>query len=385
LITLEEYLNSKIQLNKNKNLNIIKLFFSNSDLLELSSKSIAVVGTNGKTSTANYLYKIFISESKNTLLFTSPHLVNFSERIKSNRNIELSNYLYDLLKFEKDNNITLGYFEALFLISTKVFLDNNFQYYICEAGIGGKFDTTSLLQSKNVILTNIGYDHTELLGCTLEEILDQKIFISDIIENLFIGEEDRNLLSNIKNNYQHFKNIYHLRDFLVSNSLDVAKLLANDKNYFLALMSATRILNKEFQTNTLNFEEKFVQGRFEVVSKDPLKILDGAHNISGVKSFFRDLELSFNDFEFDIYLGFKEGKDYLDILDFLISKDFVNFKIIEQNTFFKQENPLHIEDYLKKYGKKYEKIQLEHFLENNNPSILLGSLYLIGEYKKRNL
>ncbi len=385
MITLEEYLNSKIQLNKNKNLNIIKLFFSNSDLLELSSKSIAVVGTNGKTSTANYLYKIFISESKNTLLFTSPHLVNFSERIKSNRNIELSNYLYDLLKFEKDNNITLGYFEALFLISTKVFLDNNFQYYICEAGIGGKFDTTSLLQSKNVILTNIGYDHTELLGCTLEEILDQKIFISDIIENLFIGEEDRNLLSNIKNNYQHFKNIYHLRDFLVSNSLDVAKLLANDKNYFLALMSATRILNKEFQTNTLNFEEKFVQGRFEVVSKDPLKILDGAHNISGVKSFFRDLELSFNDFEFDIYLGFKEGKDYLDILDFLISKDFVNFKIIEQNTFFKQENPLHIEDYLKKYGKKYEKIQLEHFLENNNPSILLGSLYLIGEYKKRNL
>ncbi len=385
MITLEEYLNSKIQLNKNKNLNIIKLFFSNSDLLELSSKSIAVVGTNGKTSTANYLYKIFISESKNTLLFTSPHLVNFSERIKSNMNIELSNYLYDLLKFEKDNNITLGYFEALFLISTKVFLDNNFQYYICEAGIGGKFDTTSLLQSKNVILTNIGYDHTELLGCTLEEILDQKIFISDIIENLFIGEEDRNLLSNIKNNYQHFKNIYHLRDFLVSNSLDVAKLLANDKNYFLALMSATRILNKEFQTNTLNFEEKFVQGRFEVVSKDPLKILDGAHNISGVKSFFRDLELSFNDFEFDIYLGFKEGKDYLDILDFLISKDFVNFKIIEQNTFFKQENPLHIEDYLKKYGKKYEKIQLEHFLENNNPSILLGSLYLIGEYKKRNL
>lgn len=385
MITLEEYLNSKIQLNKNKNLNIIKLFFSNSDLLELSSKSIAVVGTNGKTSTANYLYKIFISESKNTLLFTSPHLVNFSERIKSNRNIELSNYLYDLLKFEKDNNITLGYFEALFLISTKVFLDNNFQYYICEAGIGGKFDTTSLLQSKNVILTNIGYDHTELLGCTLEEILDQKIFISDIIENLFIGEEDRNLLSNIKNNYQHFKNIYHLRDFLVSNSLDVAKLLANDKNYFLALMSASRILNKEFQTNTLNFEEKFVQGRFEVVSKDPLKILDGAHNISGVKSFFRDLELSFNDFEFDIYLGFKEGKDYLDILDFLISKDFVNFKIIEQNTFFKQENPLHIEDYLKKYGKKYEKIQLEHFLENNNPSILLGSLYLIGEYKKRNL
>ena len=93
-------------------------------------KTIAIVGTNGKTSTANFIYKLLSKETKQVLMFTSPHLMNFQERIQSYSDINfdfLSKSVYD---FDTDNNITLSYFETLFLISCKSCLDNAVDYFI---------------------------------------------------------------------------------------------------------------------------------------------------------------------------------------------------------------------------------------------------------------
>ena len=377
---LEEYLNSKIGLTNNKNLEALHRFFTEDQLKNLMDKTIAIVGTNGKTSTANFIYNLLGKEEKQVLMFTSPHLVNFQERIQSHSNINFDYISRIVHDFEIENNITLGYFETLFLIACKAFLDNEMDYFICEAGIGGVLDTTSIIQSKNVVLTNIGRDHQELLGYTDLEVLDQKIFVSNSIDNLFVGNLSDELIKVIENNYKHFNSKYFLNDFIDGKSKDFT---SNQINYLLASLIVNFLISSSIRKISPDFNKEFVEGRFEIINRNPLKILDGAHNIDGFIKTIEDYEKVFSLEDTHLYLGFKNGKNIENIISYLKAKKQYKLNFIEENTFFNQQNPDKFIDYLKSENIDYKIVQLKSFSANKNPSILLGSLYLIGEYKKR--
>ena len=377
---LEEYLNSKIGLTNNKNLEALHRFFTVHQLKNLMDKTIAIVGTNGKTSTANFIYNLLGKEKKQVLMFTSPHLVSFQERIQSQSDINfryISSLVHD---FEIENNITLGYFETLFLIAAKAFLDNEMDYFICEAGIGGVLDTTSVIQSKNVVLTNIGRDHQDLLGYTDLEVLDQKIFVSKSIDNLFVGDLSDELIKVIENNYKHFKSKYFLKDFVDGISKDFT---SNQINYLLASLIVNLLISSSTRKIPLDFNQEFVEGRFEIINRNPLKILDGAHNIDGFIKTIEDYEKVYSLEDTHLYLGFKNGKNIENIISYLKPKKQYKLNFIKEDSFFDQQNPNNFIDYLNDENIEYKIVDLEVFSSNKNPSILLGSLYLIGEYKKR--
>ena len=382
---LEEYLNSKIGLTINKNLDVLHRFFTEPELNNLMNTTISIVGTNGKSSTANFVYQLLSNEITKVLMFTSPHLVNFSERIQSNSEIKFD-YLTGIIQdFESGNNITLGYFETLFLIACKAFLDNEIDYFICEAGIGGKLDTTSVIQSKNVVLTNIGRDHQELLGDTAHKVLHQKIFVSDNIDNLFVGDLSDELVKVIENNYKHCKSKFFLKDFVDNESKKIKNLTANQVNYILASITVNSILNLKKKEISLDFINSFVEGRFEIINRNPLKILDGAHNIDGFIKTLEDYEKVYSSDVTNLYLGFKNGKKIESIISYINSKKQYKLNFIEGDSFFDQQNPNNFINYLKDEDIGYRIVNLEAFSSNKNPSILLGSLYLIGEYKKRTI
>ena len=382
---LEEYLNSKIGLTINKNLDVLHRFFTEPELDNLMNRTISIVGTNGKSSTANFVYQLLSNEITKVLMFTSPHLVNFSERIQSNSEIKFD-YLTGIIQdFESGNNITLGYFETLFLIACKAFLDNEMDYFICEAGIGGKLDTTSVIQSKNVVLTNIGRDHQELLGDTAHKVLDQKIFVSDNIDNLFVGDLSDELVKVIENNYKHCKSKFFLKDFVDNESKKIKNLTANQVNYILASITVNSILNLKKKEISLDFINSLVEGRFEIINRNPLKILDGAHNIDGFIKTLEDYEKVYSSDVTNLYLGFKNGKKIESIISYINSKKQYKLNFIEGDSFFDQQNPNNFINYLKDEDIDYRIVNLEAFSSNKNPSILLGSLYLIGEYKKRTI
>ena len=382
---LKNYLEAKLNSRGNKNLNYLSSFFSETELSILSEKTISIVGTNGKSSTANNIAMLLEGLDKSYIVFTSPHLYDYKERITAHKDLNLNQYIEYLENFELENNIILGYFESTFLIAAKAFLHNDLDYFICEAGIGGKYDTTSIIQSKTVVLTSIGLDHTDILGNKITDILDQKIYVSNNIEILFVSVLNEDLIDIIKSEYTNYSKSIFLSEYLNSKNISFSKLIFKDLNYYLSLMVVDLLLQDIEYADLTNIKIKEAKGRFEIVNDSPVKIIDGAHNYEGVEILLRNYETKYGHLNTDIFLGFKKGKDINNILNLIIGKTNYNLHLIEDDTFFDQEITKEIGYLLDKHGKNYKIASLEQFKKNKNPSILLGSLYLIGEYKKREL
>ncbi len=374
------YLNSKIG-KRNKNLEVLASFFESNELQILKEKSISIVGTNGKTSSAFYLNEIFTKNDISSVLFTSPHLVDVNERIKINNEIisdkKISSYMDDLKQFESENNIELAYFETLFLTSCKLFLESEADYFIVEAGIGGLYDTTSILNVDTVCITNVNYDHMDLLGESLEEIFHQKIQISDNPKRIIFGDPN---LYKVHKTYVHDmfdltdKDIY-LNDLESQNKMSL--------NFGTALKIFESIITNFDEDKTSN-EESYPKapGRFEEVSKNPIKIIDGAHNASSFETLVSFIEENHKIGDFDIYIGMKKGKNTNEFMNKIFAKNFNQIYLIENDSFFEQTKTSNFENYFNENGLTYKVANVDDFYTSKNPSILTGSLYLVGKYKK---
>ena len=374
------YLNSKIG-KRNKNLEVLASFFESNELQILKEKSISIVGTNGKTSSAFYLNEIFTKNDISSVLFTSPHLVDVNERIKINNEIisdeKISLYMDDLKQFESENNIELAYFETLFLTSCKLFLESEADYFIVEAGIGGLYDTTSILNVDTVCITNVNYDHMDLLGESLEEIFYQKIQISDNPKRIIFG--DPNL-------YEVHKTYVHDKFDLTDKDIYLNDLESQNKmslNFGTALKIFESIITNFDEDKTSN-EESYPKapGRFEEVSKNPIKIIDGAHNASSFETLVSFIEENHKIGDFDIYIGMKKGKNTNEFMNKIFAKNFNQIYLIENDSFFEQTKTSDFENYFNENGLTYKVANVDDFYTSKNPSILTGSLYLVGKYKK---
>ena len=374
------YLNSKIG-KRNKNLEVLASFFESNELQILKEKSISIVGTNGKTSSAFYLNEIFTKNDISSVLFTSPHLVDVNERIKINNEIisdeKISLYMDDLKQFESENNIELAYFETLFLTSCKLFLESKADYFIVEAGIGGLYDTTSILNVDTVCITNVNYDHMDLLGESLEEIFYQKIQISDNPKRIIFG--DPNL-------YEVHKTYVHDKFDLTDKDIYLNDLESQNKmslNFGTALKIFESIITN-FDEDKTSSEESYPKapGRFEEVSKNPIKIIDGAHNASSFETLVSFIEENHKIGDFDIYIGMKKGKNTNEFMNKIFTRNFNQIYLIENDSFFEQTKTSDFENYFNANGLTYKVATIGDFYTSKNPSILTGSLYLVGKYKK---
>jgi dihydrofolate synthase/folylpolyglutamate synthase len=396
------YLLEKSSSNSNKNLEILGQFFTKDERKILSKKSVSIVGTNGKTTTATVLNEILFRSGLRTTLFTSPHLVTLNERIQVNQDkiadTDLDKGMQKIRYFEETNNIVLGYFESIFLIAAKHFLEENLDIFIAEAGIGGRLDTTSLLNSKTVCLTNIGLDHTELLGSTIQEILTEKIHVSKNVKNFINGSKEihNEYESTIKDSLQITDGNYFL-GFQVDKSQNLININKNNflkSNQNIAIKTSKVIIHNLAKIEQLKETSELLdsihliipKGRFQVIQQPPnLKVIDGAHNASGVEAFFNLLEETYNIDKInnlDCYIGFNKNKDFISMLKTICLKKYLNIRVLEDNCFFKQLTSATLEQFLISNKINYKISTLEEFHLSKKPSILLGSLYLIGEYIK---
>jgi dihydrofolate synthase/folylpolyglutamate synthase len=288
-------------------------------------KSIHIAGTNGKGSTAHMLSSIFQEAGYKIGLYTSPHLKDFRERIKINgipisKAKTLNFILKNKIKFEK---IEMSFFEYTVAMAFDYFAEENVDLAIIETGLGGRLDSTNIINPEISIITNIGYDHTNLLGNSLEEIAKEKAGIIKKNVPVIIGRtqiEIKEIFQSIakeKNSHIYFCNKTTNKTTDLKGEYQIENL-----NTVLKTIS---VLNLKIDDEIINMglnnvvKNTGLQGRWQTISKNPLTICDTGHNEDGIINNVIQLKkLKYNKLHF--VFGTVSDKDFKKILK-LLPKD----------------------------------------------------------------
>lgn len=282
-------------------------------------KTIHVAGTNGKGSTSHILASIFQENGYKVGLFTSPHIKDFRERIKINGELITEKTVVSFVEkyHAQFNALNASFFEITTALAFYAFEQNNCEISIIETGLGGRLDSTNVINPEIAVITNIGKDHTAFLGDTIEEIAFEKagiikqgkpviigetdpksapVFIQKAkLENTSIQFADQGELINYKTDlFGNFQQ-YNIRTALlaVSELRKVGWKLADEK-----IESALE--NVKGNTN--------FQGRLQLINTEPRIFVDAAHNLAGIKNLIAEV----NSLNFDtlrIVYGASNDKD----------------------------------------------------------------------------
>ena len=304
--------------------NITKLcaFFGNP---QEHLKTIHIGGTNGKGSTSNMLASVLQEQGYKVGLYNSPHLIDFTERIKINGENCDKEFVFNFIKKLRNlpEEIKPSFFEFTTIMAFEYFYKKKVDFAIIEVGLGGRLDSTNIIKPMVSAITNVDLDHQNILGETLEEIATEKAGI--VKQNIpIISGDERDLVKNIIQQ----KAIQNHSEFIDATRISTDLPTDLKGNYqkknirvVLALVEELRKQNIKISENSvekglMNVHQntKFI-GRWFQFSENPLIICDTAHNQAGLEMVFAQL----NDIEKHkhIVLGFVNDKKIDEVLKIL--------------------------------------------------------------------
>ncbi len=264
-----------------------------------SIKTIHLAGTNGKGSTSHILASILIENGYKVGLFTSPHIKDFRERIKINGQLISEQEVVDFINQFKPifDKLQPSFFEITTALAFYTFKKHQCDISIIETGLGGRLDSTNVIQPEVSIITNIGLDHTTFLGDTIPEIAREKAGIIKTKTPIIIGEHTPETLSVFEQVAQNKQAPLTL----VKDSTNYETDLLGEfqqKNIRTALTAIQQLKQKGWfiddQKSTLALEKvgrntNFI-GRLQKINNSPLTLIDASHNPDGIKNLFKELK-----------------------------------------------------------------------------------------------
>ena len=299
----------------NPGLSKINKFIKELSLSKNELKFIHVGGTNGKGSTCSFISSILKESNYKVGTFTSPHFFDFRERIRINDNKIQKSYITSFIKENKIliEDLGLSFFELSFGLCLSYFVENKVDYAIIEVGLGGRLDATNIINPLVSVITNISFDHNEILGDSLEKIATEKAGIIKENSKLIVGERNKNTDQVFINKAKEMSSkiifvpdisqdiVYSEIDYLNKNihtSIETCKLLDLEN-------LNNEIIRRGIKNITLN---NTLFGRWSLVNNNPRVIFDSAHNEAGFISVSNELsKISYN--KLYILLSFVKGKE----------------------------------------------------------------------------
>ena len=337
-------------------------------------KCIHVAGTNGKGSVCAIISTILTDAGIKTGLYTSPHIFNYTERIKIN-GIDISkedfaNYVFNICEIADKNNIHLTEFEILTAVMFKYFADNNVEVVVLETGLGGRFDATNVIKSNLCsIITHIDLDHMERLGNTKSKIAFEKAGIIKPNSPVFTSEG----YEEIKDKADEVNSLFVMvAPFEDTTNLSL-KGTCQQANLSLAL-AAVRQLFPQISEASIQNSLKNVKHpcRFQLCRDD--LIVDGSHNPNGIMALRESLDLYYPNKKRCFVFGCLRNKDYKKMMEILFSRgDEIYFY------HFNNKNSCTIEELQEACEFPSKEFKSFDELPKDSLKIICGSFYMLNE------
>jgi len=293
-------------------------------------KSVHVAGTNGKGSTSHILASVLQEAGYKVGLYTSPHLKDFRERIKINGQEVSKHFVIGFIKRNKDffEANKLSFFEMTVGMAFDYFAKQNIDIAVVEVGLGGRLDSTNIVIPEVSIITNIGLDHTQFLGDTLEAIAFEKGGIIKPNIPVVIGETQKETAPVFKSLAKSCDSEILFADQLVSEVYK-SDLIGSyqSKNIKTVVQTVKQLQGKGFKISNKNLKQGLLKvvkntgllGRWQILKERPKVVCDTGHNREGLIYLMQ--QLSNETFEsLHIVFGVVNDKDLRSILDLLPKK-----------------------------------------------------------------
>lgn len=361
-------------------------------------KTIHIGGTNGKGSTSNMLASILQESGYKIGLYNSPHLIDFTERIKVDGENCDKEFVYHFIQKLKNlpGEIRPSFFEFTTIMAFEYFYQQKVDYAIIEVGLGGRLDSTNIIKPLVSAITNVQLDHQNILGDTIAQIAVEKAGIIKEKTPIISGDENDLVKKIIKEKAEKLHSKF-LDATLIKTDLR-SDLLGNyqEKNIrvVLALVNelqklGLKISEKNIETGLMNVHKNtnFI-GRWFEFSDNPLTICDTAHNQAGLEMVFSQLN-EIPKFK-HIVLGFVNDKKIDEVLRILPENATYYFVKPSIN---RGRNPLEYEELLKKSKINYKIFQdvnsgylsAKQNVRDGEMIFIGGSNFVVGEFLEKNL
>lgn len=317
-------------------------------------QSIHVAGTNGKGSVSHSLASILMSAGYKVGLYTSPHLVDFKERIKINGEMITENAVIEFVSQNREiiSELKPSFFEISVALAFQYFENQQIDIAVVEVGMGGRLDSTNIITPLISVITNISYDHTQFLGSTLELIATEKAGIIKEKIPVVIGKtqnETKPVFEKIakeKNTELFFadqnykcssvfqsidsKQIFNIEKYnkLIFKNLKLDLLGFYQRENILTVLQTVEVLNTQklidkqitdsilYDALTDAASRTGLNGRWQIVGNNPLMVCDTGHNEAGIKFVIQQIaQTAFKKLHF--ILGMVNDKEIEKILAFL--------------------------------------------------------------------
>ena len=290
--------------------------------------SIHVAGTNGKGSTGHMITSVLMEAGYAVGLYTSPHLKDFSERIRINGIAIETTFVVSFVQEHKDYFLEaqLSFFELTVGMSFAYFKEQQIDFAIVEVGLGGRLDATNIISPIIAVITNIGFDHMQFLGDTLEAIAIEKAGIIKKNIPVVIGETQEETTAVFKTTANDLKASVTWADTVeVKQYQTDLNGLYQEMNKQTAVVALQTLHLDQLQEEHIRIglqkvvSNTHLQGRWQILDKDPLIVADVTHNAAGFAYVIDQINQTTYD-KLHLVLGFVKDKN-LELIFSLLPRD----------------------------------------------------------------